>query len=123
MSNSTINDKGLSQEAAWVLDTCNQIIRYKHPSAGSSQDEAYWLSFDKRKADHTTCPEWHPNSNDTVQDLVHPSTYPLVYGRIRGFQAERVGVTDAIRHWAGKGNVIPKLEFDFGDNCRIDSVY
>jgi hypothetical protein len=79
-------------------------------------------AFDKLKSDHATSPDWHPNSNDMVQDLVHPSMYPLVYGRSRGFQAEHVGVTDAITHWAGKGNVVPKTEygstgsaFRFGD--------
>ncbi|KAG9100700.1 hypothetical protein FRC07_010390, partial [Ceratobasidium sp. 392] len=25
--------------------------------------------------------DWHPQSNDTVLDLVHPSLYPIVYGR------------------------------------------
>ncbi|KAG8724298.1 hypothetical protein FRC09_020359 [Ceratobasidium sp. 395] len=25
--------------------------------------------------------DWHPRSNDTVLDLVHPSLYPIVYGR------------------------------------------
>ena len=65
-------------------------------------------AFDRLKADHAASPDWHPNSNSMVQDLVHPSMYPLVYGRTLGFQAEQVGVADAIKHWAGKGNVIPK---------------
>jgi hypothetical protein len=45
-----------------------------------------------------------------VQDLVHPSMYPLVYGRTHGFKEEKVGVSDAVEHWAGKGAVIPKGE-------------
>jgi len=43
-----------------------------------------------------------------VQDLVHPSMYPLVYGRSRGFQEENVGVADAVEQWAGKGEIIPR---------------
>lgn len=39
-------------------------------------------------------------------DLVHPSLYPLVYGRTRVFEDEVVGVEDAIDKWAGKGEVI-----------------
>lgn len=42
-----------------------------------------------------------------VQDLLHPSMYPLVYGRTRAFQDEIVGVEDAIKLWAGKGTVLP----------------
>ncbi|KDQ10055.1 hypothetical protein BOTBODRAFT_137152 [Botryobasidium botryosum FD-172 SS1] len=29
--------------------------------------------------------DWHPKSNDKVLDLVHPSLYPLVYGRTRAY--------------------------------------
>jgi Protein of unknown function (DUF4246) len=27
-----------------------------------------------------TCRDWHPGSNDTVLDLVHPSLFPVIYG-------------------------------------------
>jgi hypothetical protein len=65
-------------------------------------------AFDTLKADHAASPDWHPNSNDMVQDLVHPSMYPLVYGRTRVFPEECVNVKDAITRWAGKGTIIPK---------------
>lgn len=65
-------------------------------------------AFDKLKVDHAASPDWHPNSNSMVQDLVHPSMYPLVYDRSRGSKQEQVGVADAITHWAGKGDVIAK---------------
>ncbi|KAK4244335.1 hypothetical protein C7999DRAFT_35299 [Corynascus novoguineensis] len=48
----------------------------------------------------------HPNTDEKVQDLVHPSMYPLVYGRTRFFEKEVVGVDDAIDKYAGKGDVI-----------------
>jgi hypothetical protein len=67
-------------------------------------------AFDTLKTDHEAAPDWHPRSNGMVQDLVHPSMYPLVYGRTRAFQKECVGVEDAISCWAGKGIVVPKGE-------------
>jgi hypothetical protein len=65
-------------------------------------------AFGKLLEDHKSAPEWHPNTDEMVHDLVHPSMYPLVYGRSRVFNEEAVGVDDAITKWAGKGNVIPK---------------
>jgi hypothetical protein len=60
------------------------------------------------KRDQGADPDWHPRSGEMVQDLVHPSIYPLVYGRSRVLRDECVGVGDAIHTWAGKGDVIPK---------------
>ncbi|KNG48598.1 putative glucose dehydrogenase [Stemphylium lycopersici] len=80
------------------------------PLAAHYQVPVYGLqvAFHRLKADHPASPYWHSNFNSMTQDLVHPSMYPLVYGRTLGFQAEQVGVTDAVKHWAGKSNVIPK---------------
>jgi hypothetical protein len=69
--------------------------------------EALRSAFDTLKSDQQASPDWHPNSNSMVQDLVHPSMYPLVYGRTRAFQEECVGVRNAISTWAGKGSVVP----------------
>ncbi|KAM0319687.1 hypothetical protein ACHAPQ_010226 [Fusarium lateritium] len=55
-------------------------------------------------------PDWHPRTNDMVQNLIHPSLYPFVYGRSRAFLDEVVGVEDAVHRWSGKGEVIPKDE-------------
>lgn len=52
-------------------------------------------------------PDWHPGTDSMVQDLVHPSLYPLVYGKTRVFHDEVVGVDDAVDAWAGRGEVIP----------------
>ncbi|PON27079.1 hypothetical protein TGAM01_v204027 [Trichoderma gamsii] len=65
-------------------------------------------AFNKLKLDQRSKPNWHPRSNEQVLDLVHPSMYPLVYGRTRVLQDEVVGVTDAIHRWAGKGEPIAK---------------
>lgn len=62
-------------------------------------------AFDSLREEQSAAPDWHPNSNDMVQDLVHPSMYPLVYGRSRVIADEVVGVHDAIKNWAGKGDI------------------
>ncbi|KAF7898749.1 hypothetical protein EAF00_005195 [Botryotinia globosa] len=64
-------------------------------------------AFDTLKRDQSLSLDWHPNSSDMVQDLVHPSMYPLVYGRSRVLKDEVVGVNDAVEKWAGKGEIIP----------------
>lgn len=63
-------------------------------------------AFYRLRDDQSKNPDWHPNSGDMVQDLVHPSMYPLVYGRSKVFRDEVVGVSDAIDKWAGKGEII-----------------
>ncbi|KFA52316.1 hypothetical protein S40293_00605 [Stachybotrys chartarum IBT 40293] len=69
--------------------------------------------------------DWHPRTNETVLDLVHPSLYPFVYGtsipydllsaaadlsgRSPFIQEEVVGVEDAVDSWAGKGQTAPAV--------------
>lgn len=65
-------------------------------------------AFARLQADQASHPDWHPDTNGTVQDLVHPSMYPLVFGRSRFLPEEVVGVDDAVDKWAGKGEVIPR---------------
>ncbi|KAK0717648.1 hypothetical protein B0T26DRAFT_751682 [Lasiosphaeria miniovina] len=65
-------------------------------------------AFFQLQTDQSSNPDWHPNTNNKVQDLVHPSMYPLVYGRSRFFADEVVGVDNAIYKFAGKGEVIPR---------------
>ena len=40
--------------------------------------------------------DWHPGSDGKVLNLVHPSMYPLVYGRSRILADSTVGVEDCI---------------------------
>jgi hypothetical protein len=79
----------------------------------SELHEALCTAFDTLRKDQASAPDWHPNSNDMVQDLVHPSMYPLVYGRSRVLKEEVVEVGDAIEKWAGKGDIIPKDDWRF----------
>ncbi|KAK3377284.1 hypothetical protein B0T24DRAFT_592900 [Lasiosphaeria ovina] len=61
-------------------------------------------AFARLKAHQASNPNWHPNTSETVQDLVHPSMYPLVYGRSRFLEGEVVSVENAIDKFAGKGD-------------------
>ncbi|MES1916117.1 MAG: hypothetical protein MHM6MM_007966 [Cercozoa sp. M6MM] len=51
--------------------------------------------------------DWHPGSNETVLDLVHPSLYPLIYG------VSRVTETPIAKPWVqsiGDGKVLAKKD-------------
>ena len=50
--------------------------------------------------------DWHPESNGKVQDLVHPSLYPLVYGRTRVLETGTTSLEDCIAR-CGEGHVPP----------------
>lgn len=48
--------------------------------------------------------DWHPGSDGKVLDLVHPSLFPLVYGRSRVLSSGRVEVQDCVSY-IGKGEI------------------
>ncbi|KAG6805052.1 hypothetical protein H0H92_000961, partial [Tricholoma furcatifolium] len=50
--------------------------------------------------------DWHPNSNNQVLDIVHPSLFPLIYGRSRVLRNGVVGLEDCIKR-SGEGVVVP----------------
>lgn len=53
--------------------------------------------------------DWHPGSKKQVLDIVHPSMWPLVYGRSRIRPDRRIGVHDAIE-LCGTGSVLPSAK-------------
>jgi hypothetical protein len=50
--------------------------------------------------------DWHPNSNDQILNLVHPSLFPLVYGKSRVLKTGRVSLDNFLNSY-GQGEVIP----------------
>jgi len=51
--------------------------------------------------------DWHPNSDSKVWDLVHPSLFPLIYGRSRILENDdKTSLEDCIQR-TGEGTVIP----------------
>jgi hypothetical protein len=51
--------------------------------------------------------DYHPNSNKQVINQVHPSLYPLIYGKSHILKTGRVGVSNILDFY-GKGEVVPK---------------
>ncbi|THW89927.1 hypothetical protein D6D15_04929 [Aureobasidium pullulans] len=49
--------------------------------------------------------DWHPRTRERVLDLVHPSLFPLVYGRSRVLKEGTVGLEDCMSY-CGKGEVV-----------------
>ncbi|KAH6975954.1 hypothetical protein BKA56DRAFT_487954 [Ilyonectria sp. MPI-CAGE-AT-0026] len=92
-----------------TLDACASMAK-SDTVVDESLHNALRAAFCRLEEDQKDNPDWHPRTNEIVQDLVHPSMYPLVYGRTRVFADEVVGVENAIDKWAGKGDVIPQLE-------------
>ncbi|TVY78455.1 hypothetical protein LSUE1_G006514 [Lachnellula suecica] len=101
-----------------TLDACAAVVKSDKLVSPNLQSELR-KAFDELKADQKVSPDWHPNSSDMVQDLLHPSMYPLVYGRSKVLQEEVVGVNDAIDKWAGKGEVIEKDIYQPSQNDRF----
>ena len=58
--------------------------------------------------------DWHPGSNRKVLDLVHPSLFPLIYGRSRILPSGVVGLQDCASY-TGKGEIIATP-----DDAQID---
>jgi hypothetical protein len=50
--------------------------------------------------------DWHPGSNNQVLDLVHPSLFPLIYGRSRILLTGSTTLEDCIQT-SGKGEIVP----------------
>ena len=53
----------------------------------------------------TSLKDWHPGSDGKVLDLVHPSLFPLIYGRSRVLPTGKVGLQDCTEY-IGKGEVV-----------------
>lgn len=49
--------------------------------------------------------DWHPGSDGKVLDLVHPSLFPLIYGRSRVLSSGGVELQDCM-NYIGKGEIV-----------------
>ncbi|KAL2802072.1 hypothetical protein BJX63DRAFT_415975 [Aspergillus granulosus] len=52
-------------------------------------------------------PDYHPGSDNKVVDLVHPSMFPLVYGKTHVLHDRVIGLEDALDVHPSHGKVIP----------------
>ncbi|KAF2874623.1 hypothetical protein BDV95DRAFT_566610 [Massariosphaeria phaeospora] len=88
-----------------TLDACVSIAKSDTLVAPSLHQQLR-NAFAVLQDDQMASPDWHPHTNNMTQDLVHPSLYPLVYGRSKVLQTSSVGTRDAINRWSGKGYVL-----------------
>ncbi|OQO14420.1 hypothetical protein B0A48_01297 [Cryoendolithus antarcticus] len=77
--------------------------------ADSLVDE-HWRIELTRKANsllhvHPEHKDWHPGSNEQVLNLVHPSLFPLVYGRTAVLQQGQVGLRNCV-DYVGRGTPV-----------------
>lgn len=66
--------------------------------------------------------DWHPGSDGKVLDLVHPSLFPLVYGRTRILhEGESTTLVNCIER-CGEGEIVPQppLEDTFESPMKIE---
>jgi hypothetical protein len=61
------------------------------------------------KLEGETPKDWHPGSDEKVLDLVHPSLFPLVYGKSRVVRDKAISLDESIST-SGQGEVIPVPE-------------
>lgn len=66
--------------------------------------------------------DYHPGSDGKVVDLVHPSLFPLVYGRSRILKDTTVGLDDFLA-WSGTPEVIPVPPEEEADIMYRDSSW
>ena len=70
--------------------------------------------------------DWHPGSDDKVWDLVHPSLFPLIYGRSRVLENGETTTLDNCIQLCGQGsitNVPPAEETAEAGSYYSDSDY
>ncbi|KAG5637205.1 hypothetical protein H0H81_005418 [Sphagnurus paluster] len=65
--------------------------------------------------------DWHPGSDDKVPDLVHPSLFPLIFGRTRILRDEILGLHDCIGR-CGDGEVLAPPTFGIGEVDHDDPM-
>jgi hypothetical protein len=54
--------------------------------------------------------DWHPGSDGKVLDLVHPSLFPLMYGKSRFLREEQVPL-ETCSQSSGLGETVPAVDF------------
>ncbi|GLB36554.1 putative protein of unknown function (DUF4246) [Lyophyllum shimeji] len=117
------NDVGVSEK---MVDWCIAELRYKtktferigainvydgdvvksDKAIPESLKEALKIAAARLERVPEKAKDWHPESDEKVLDLVHPSLFPLVYGLSRILPDSRVGLDDCIR-MTGQGVTIP----------------
>jgi len=106
----------LGYNAADIDDPSNPPPTFVYNGDVYKSDTALSLAFKKRLQDaviafEATIPEnekdWHPNTDEKVWDLVHPSLFPVAFGKSRVLTGDAtLGLDDCISR-CGEGVVLP----------------
>src|ERR1700722_7913424 len=64
--------------------------------------------------------DWHPGSNETVLDLVHPSLFPVIYGKTKILSDSFVGLDYCIKR-CGEGEILNAPEA--GTQPRLSHLF
>ncbi|KDR70069.1 hypothetical protein GALMADRAFT_76694 [Galerina marginata CBS 339.88] len=67
--------------------------------------------------------DWHPNSDEKVWDLVHPSLFPLIYGRTRVLANGETTTLDNCVLRSGKGEIAPFPSEDQTNDLGASASY
>ncbi|KAL2271985.1 hypothetical protein VTJ83DRAFT_1356 [Remersonia thermophila] len=113
-----------SRAATWSSVDFNTVVK-SDTLVDEELRQGFVAAFEKLRVEQGDSPDWHPGTDDMVQDLVHPSLYPFVYGKSNFFQEEVVGVEDAIGKWSGKGAPIeihPRESDPLPDDVRAHMI-
>ncbi|KAJ5902035.1 hypothetical protein N7495_002563 [Penicillium taxi] len=65
--------------------------------------------------------DYHPGSDDKVIDLVHPSLFPIVYGKTRILRDKTLGLDDCIGS-IGQGEILPVPEKPARNKKEINAL-
>ena len=66
----------------YTLDAVgNTVIKSDHALVPQQLHQRLVDAFAELRSDQAAHVDWHPRTDEKVQDLVHPSLYPFVYGK------------------------------------------
>ncbi|KAF9040864.1 hypothetical protein BJ165DRAFT_1613435 [Panaeolus papilionaceus] len=98
------NDNGIDVSPRMMI----YIVEELQHKANGFKETSYFTAYDLTTiSDCALSDAFREELSEAVLDLVHPSLFPLVYGRTRVLDdGERVKLEDTVR-FCGKGSVIP----------------
>src|SRR5690348_14560282 len=65
-----------------TLDSVGNTVVKSDTVVPSQLQNNLRTAFIQQSSDQESDVDWHPRSNEMVQDLVHPSMYPFIYGSL-----------------------------------------
>lgn len=87
-----------------TLETCSTLVK-SDTLIGEDIKKELKKAVKPLMASNETEKDWHPGSDQKVLNLVHPSLYPLVYGRTRILPDRALSVDDCLLSEPGEGTV------------------